>query len=60
MFNIYAAIWSVVGIVIGCLFSFNVFSFFLPHKQRRDAWIDVALSACIIVLMIVIAIYVHN
>ena len=60
MFNIYAAIWSMVGIVSGGLIAFNVASFFLPHKQKRDIWIDIVLSACIIGLMVVIGIYVNN
>lgn len=60
MFNIYAAIWTMVGFVSGGLIAFNVLSFFLPHKQKRDIWIDVALSACIIALMVVLGIYVNN
>jgi hypothetical protein len=49
-----------VGIVSGGLIAFNVASFFLPHKEKRDIWIDIVLSACIIGLMVVIGVYVNN
>lgn len=49
-----------VGIVSGGLIAFNVASFFLPYKQKRDIWIDIVLSACIIGLMVVLGVYANN
>lgn len=60
MFDIRTAIWAVVGVLIGLLVVLNVLLWFVPHTKLLSRVISIALSASLIFLIVVIAIYIDT